>query len=171
LTWTSLTEFLLFILPLILPSYRRLRRRLVRATKSEGSETGALSTLPVRFCPICFSHGREGRLITNPYCGECGHAYCYTCLLGEVAGEEGDGWSCLRCGTVIKHVRRWQELIGDDVPTRETRGEAVQEEKRKGEGKAAEESSIEEVATPDTEEAEDETTGEEDSEEGDNLFR
>ena len=101
----------MFILPLILPSYRRIRRRLVRATKSDVTEIGALSTLPDRFCAICFSQGREGRLITNPYCGECGHPYCYTCLVGEVAGEEGDGWGCLRCGKVIKHIKRWEEVV------------------------------------------------------------
>jgi peroxin-2 len=169
LTWTSLTEFLLFILPLILPSYRRLRRRLIQATKSEATEQGALSTLPDRFCAVCFSQGREGRLITNPYCGECGHAYCYTCLLGEVAGEEGDGWHCLRCGMVIKHVKRWQEVILDELPCLENKDEVGQQEAVRGEGSLAEEISIEEVVTPETEETEEEA-GEQDSEEGENLF-
>lgn len=132
LTWTSLTEFLLFILPLILPSYRRLRRRLLRSITRkpatslestqpgdsakqegfEGRETGReLAGLPVRFCAICYKQGREGRLITNPYQGECGHVYCYSCLVSEVVGEEGDGWSCLRCGYLVKRMNRWNERV------------------------------------------------------------
>src|SRR5271169_5412020 len=116
LTWTSLTEFLLFILPLILPSYRRLRRRILRSTNLSTSADGKadLASLPERFCAICFAKGREGRLVTNPYCGECGHVYCYTCLVGEVAGEEGDGWGCLRCGKIIKRVKRWVEGIVEE---------------------------------------------------------
>ena len=57
--------------------------------------------------------GREGRLVTNPYCGECGHAYCYTCLTEAVVEEDGDGWGCLRCGTIGKKVRRWEEIVGE----------------------------------------------------------
>jgi len=90
--------------------------------------------------------------------------------VGEVAGEEGDGWNCVRCGTVIKQVTRWQEMVGDDIPTGQRKDEAVKEENRNGQGRVAEESSIEEVVTPDTEEAEDEAIGEEDSDEGENLF-
>lgn len=42
--------------------------------------------------------------------------YCYACLMESVAEEEGDGWSCLRCGTVIKKIKRWEETVGDDAP-------------------------------------------------------
>jgi tRNA U34 5-carboxymethylaminomethyl modifying GTPase MnmE/TrmE len=35
-------------------------------------------------------------------------------LVGEVAGEEGDGWGCLRCGRVIKHVKRWMEVVVEE---------------------------------------------------------
>ena len=77
----------------------------------------------------------------------------------------------MRCGTVIKQVRRWQELVGDDVPAEKRKDEAVKEENPNGQGTVAEESSIEDIVTPDTEEAEDEAIGEEDSDEGENLFR
>jgi hypothetical protein len=30
--------------------------------------------------------------------------------MGEIVGEEGDGWGCLRCGRVVKNVRRWREV-------------------------------------------------------------
>jgi peroxin-2 len=108
-------------------------------------------------------------LITNPYCGECGHAYCYTCLLGEVAGEEGDGWSCLRCGTVIKHVERWKEFVGEEIPTEENK-EAKTEVGDK-EGSSEEGRKVEEAVTPESEEVEEEDSGDANSEEGQNLFR
>jgi peroxin-2 len=88
--------------------------------------------------------------------------------LGEVAGEEGDGWSCLRCGSVIKHVDRWKEVIGEDPPT-----ENKQEKNEVGEvkeGRSGKESSIEEIVTPESEEVEEEDGGEANSEEGQNLF-
>jgi peroxin-2 len=164
LTWTSLTEFLLFILPLILPSYRRIRRRLVRSIKSEDSQIGALAELPTRFCAICFSKGREGRLITNPYCGECGHPYCYVCLMEEVAAEEGDGWACLRCGQVIRHIKRWEEALEDDETVVEVK---VEDAEPAGEGEEQDSTQLEEIATPEEEEAEEE---EEESNEEENLF-
>lgn len=121
-----------------------------------------MSTLPDRFCAICFSHGREGRLITNPHCGECGHPYCYTCLVGEVAGEEGDGWGCLRCGRVIKHVKRWQEVVEEETTVIEEKvdipEELVQEEQ--------ETSQSEEIETSESDAGE---VGVESSDE-DNLF-
>lgn len=161
LTWTSLTEFLLFILPLILPSYRRLRRRLVRVAKSEGPEVGKLAMLPDRFCAICFSQGREGRLITNPYCGDCGHAYCYSCLVGEVAGEEGDGWACLRCGKMIQRIKRWEELREDEETVIDQEVDANNDHVEDG----SKEVSQSEGATP-----EDEDEVESESDEEENLF-
>jgi peroxin-2 len=88
-------------------------------------------------------------LITNPYCGECGHVYCYTCLIEEIANEEGDGWRCLRCGTLIKHVTRWEEVIEDDTVKEE---ETVNEEKEDVEGTEDKDTSqSDEILTPNTE--------------------
>jgi peroxin-2 len=88
--------------------------------------------------------------------------------LGEVAGEEGDGWSCLRCGTVIKHVDRWKEVVGEGLPSEENK-EQTQEPAEVKEGSSGEEGSIEGAVTPDSEEVE-EDGGEANSEEGQNLF-
>ena len=233
LTWTSLTEFLLFILPLILPSYRRLRRRLLRSiartskptTKStestvsaastlptgsivatvsteatepavskesigahvsqdskasdsalaghEGIQpTGELSHLPVRFCAICYKQGREGHLITNPYTGPCQHVYCYSCLLGEVVGEEGDGWPCLRCGYIVKRIERWGEMEGGSGVEDGLEGEREAEGAEGTEIEEAEE--VEEVEeTEELGEESEEVDDEEDVEQGEeeeNLF-
>ena len=37
-----------------------------------------------------------------------------------MAGEEGDGWACLRCGKIIKHVKRWEEVIEESTVIEET---------------------------------------------------
>ena len=115
---------------------------------------GALVDLPIRFCAICFSKGREGRLITNPYCGECGHPYCYTCLMEEVAAEEGDGWACLRCGHVIRHIKRWEETLEDDETVVEEKEEDVEATEEQEEQEEQDSSQSEDVVTPEDEEAE-----------------
>jgi peroxin-2 len=134
----------------------------VRATMSEGK--GVLSTLPERFCGICFAQGREGRLVTNPYCGECGHVYCYACLLGEVVGEEGDGWTCLRCGSMVRHIRRWVEKV-------EIEGEEGKEQSSKEEEAEENVGDVSEVEIPEIESEEEDSVEDvdEDSNE-ENLF-
>jgi len=120
-------------------------------------------------------------LITNPYCGACGHVYCYSCLVGEVAGEEGDGWACLRCGETIKHVRRWVEVVekeGESEGTEEKgeKGEEGSDSSRDGEQSENTEEKVE-IMTPDEETLQDaELVDEEEDEvqsektEDDNLF-
>ncbi|KAF2465341.1 uncharacterized protein BDR25DRAFT_306772 [Lindgomyces ingoldianus] len=92
--------------------------------------TGELSFLPERTCAICYrdqnptaateqdiiaqSAGGGGVVgsaatdITNPYeAVACGCVYCFACLAQRIANEEGEGWTCLRCGEVVKECRPW----------------------------------------------------------------
>jgi peroxin-2 len=130
---------------------------------SEGK--GVLSRLPDRFCGICFSQGREGRLVTNPYCGECGHVYCYACLLGEVVGEEGDGWTCLRCGSMVRQIKRWEEKV-------EIEGEDGREESSTEQGREAEEkvNEVSEVEAPEIESEEGSVEDVDEDSNEENLF-
>ncbi|KAF2817325.1 uncharacterized protein BDZ99DRAFT_565091 [Mytilinidion resinicola] len=91
---------------------------------------GELGFLPQRTCAICYrdqnpinaneadimaaSAGGGGVVgsaatdITNPYeAVPCGCVYCFACLAQRVANEEGEGWTCLRCGEVIKECKPW----------------------------------------------------------------
>jgi peroxin-2 len=91
---------------------------------------GELGFLPERTCAICYrdqnpttaseadvlaaSAGGGGVVgsaatdITNPYeTLECGCIYCFACLAQRIANEEGEGWTCLRCGEVVKECRPW----------------------------------------------------------------
>ena len=98
------------------------------------AQAGDLAFLPPRTCAICYrdqnpSSGSEADIlaasaggggvvgsaatdITNAYEGvPCGCVYCFACIAQRVANEEGEGWTCLRCGDVIKECRPW----GGDV--------------------------------------------------------
>lgn len=89
---------------------------------------GEFSFLPERTCAICYqdqnsasteqevlaaaaSSGVVGSAqtdITNPYEAiPCGCVYCFVCLATRIEGEEGEGWTCLRCGEVVKECKPW----------------------------------------------------------------
>lgn len=84
-----------------------------------GVATGELAFLPERTCAICHKEtdasadfgttGGKATDVVNPYEAiGCGHIYCYVCLAGKIELEEGDGWSCLRCGTLVTRCRPWR---------------------------------------------------------------
>ncbi|KAF8455817.1 Pex12 amino terminal region-domain-containing protein [Terfezia claveryi] len=138
LVWHAFTEFLLFILPVVkIGRWRRWYSRIIRKAKSFGSSgnedssilkdrRGELSFLPEKTCAICFketSADAEGKGpgaggstdVTNPYEAiPCGHLYCYICITSKIALEEGEGWECLRCNTLIKKCRPWKGGLGDN---------------------------------------------------------
>lgn len=89
---------------------------------------GEYSFLPERTCAICYqdqntasseqevlaaaaSSGVVGSAqtdITNPYeTIPCGCIYCFVCLATRIEGEEGEGWTCLRCGEQVKECKPW----------------------------------------------------------------
>jgi peroxin-2 len=106
-------------------------------TTATKSKSGELSFLPERTCAICYrdqnpvnaseadilaSSGGGGVVgsattdITNPYeTIPCGCIYCFACVAQRIANEEGEGWSCLRCGETVKECRPWN---GDVVEER-----------------------------------------------------
>ncbi|CAN8100958.1 unnamed protein product [Discula destructiva] len=117
--------------------WRRWLARTLRKTKkaisggpeAEGDEkTGEFSFLPERTCAICYhdqntasteqdilaaaaSSGVVGSAqtdITNPYeTIPCGCVYCFVCLATRIEGEDGEGWTCLRCGELVKECKPW----------------------------------------------------------------
>ncbi|CAI4218706.1 unnamed protein product [Parascedosporium putredinis] len=90
---------------------------------------GELSFLPERTCAICYqdqnaalaseaevlaaatSSGVIGSAqtdITNPYeTIPCGCIYCFVCIATRLEREEGEGWTCLRCGETVKECKPW----------------------------------------------------------------
>ncbi|RYP54810.1 hypothetical protein DL769_010283 [Monosporascus sp. CRB-8-3] len=90
---------------------------------------GEYAFLPERTCAICYqdqnsaasetevlaaaaaSSGVVGSAqtdVTNPYeTMPCACIYCYVCLATRLEREEGEGWTCLRCGELVKECKPW----------------------------------------------------------------
>ena len=113
-------------------------------TDDADEKRGELSFLPERTCAICYEDqnpaggrseqdvisaganagivGNASTDVTNPYeTFPCGCVYCFVCLAQRIEGEDGEGWTCLRCGELVKRCRPWS---GDVV---------IVEEKMEGE--------------------------------------
>ncbi|USP76367.1 uncharacterized protein yc1106_03641 [Curvularia clavata] len=107
--------------------------------EEQGKASGELGFLPERTCAICYrdqnpttaseadimasSAGGGGVVgsaatdITNPYEAiPCGCIYCFACLAQRIANEEGEGWTCLRCGDLVKECRPWNGDIIEEQP-------------------------------------------------------
>ncbi|KAL3418021.1 Peroxisomal biogenesis factor 2 [Phlyctema vagabunda] len=143
LVWHAFTEFLLFVLPLVgISRWRRWLSRAWRKTMSvirsspENDETekaGELAFLPERTCAICYQDQNSAQTeaeviaasgvvgsaqtdITNPYeTLPCGCVYCFVCLAGRLEAEEGEGWTCLRCGEEVKECKPWNGDVLEEV--------------------------------------------------------
>ncbi|OWB83272.1 hypothetical protein B5S33_g1901 [[Candida] boidinii] len=156
LIWNTLTEFLVYILPIIsLPKLKRnlnnfMYKSLGSSADSGDAETGNDSLkntykfLPERVCAICYENNvlkdtfsnvssttaagggntvgstatsianinMDDNLITNPYETNCGHLYCYFCIVStlEIQNELNQGtdskdktyWNCLRCNEMVE---------------------------------------------------------------------
>lgn len=109
----------------------RKTKSVIKSSNEEEEElkSGELSYLPERTCAICYqdqnptasteaeilaasaSSGIMGSAqtdITNPYeTIPCGCIYCFVCLAGRLEAEEGEGWTCLRCGEDVKECKPW----------------------------------------------------------------
>lgn len=107
------------------------------AGDGEGTTQGEYAFLPERTCAICYqdqnavasteneimaaaaSSGVVGSAqtdITNPYeTIPCGCVYCYVCLATRLEREEGEGWTCLRCGELVKECKPWNGDVLEPV--------------------------------------------------------
>lgn len=127
-------------------SWRRalifLKRSFGRGSSDDEEEEmpkGELGFLPERTCAICYSSqnpapgGSEAEIlaatagggvvgsaqtdITNPYeAMPCGDVYCFVCIAQKIEAEEGEGWTCLRCGEVVKECKPWNGDVLEEQP-------------------------------------------------------
>lgn len=94
-------------------------------------KSGPLAYLPERTCAICYeaknplasseaeilgsNSGGSGGIIgsvdtdvVNPYeTIACKCIYCFVCIAGKIEAEEGNGWTCLRCGETVYKCKPW----------------------------------------------------------------
>jgi len=117
-------------------------RKTKSVMRSEGEaesdvKTGEFAFLPERTCAICYQDqnsttaseaeivaaaGASGVIgsaqtdITNPYeTIPCGCIYCFVCLASRMEAEEGEGWTCLRCGEDVKECKPWSGDVIEEV--------------------------------------------------------
>lgn len=109
---------------------------------------GELAFLPERTCAICYqdqnltltseeqvlaASGASGGVvgsaqtdITNPYeTVSCGCIYCFVCLAGRLDAEEGEGWTCLRCGELVRECKPWSGDVLEEPTKTESPGLGV----------------------------------------------
>lgn len=115
LVWNAFTEFLLFILPLLnLAKIKRTALKYIFKADANKPQTGELSFLPEKTCAICYKEDEGNAVnkeVTNPYKAvECSHIYCYVCIKSKLLENEGEGWTCLRCGQLIKSIEPYIDI-------------------------------------------------------------
>ncbi|TDZ40197.1 Peroxisomal biogenesis factor 2 [Colletotrichum spinosum] len=111
-------------------TWRKTKQIMTTSDDQEKSANGELSFLPERTCAICYQDqnalatteteimaaassgggviGSAQTDITNPYeTIPCGCIYCFVCLATRLEREEGEGWTCLRCGELVKECKPW----------------------------------------------------------------
>lgn len=122
LVWNVMTEFLVFILPLLqLNKVKKAFKRLVaRTTNNRASSVMNLkskySELPESQCAIC-CEGREvigtkvaSTEVTNPFVTNCGHIFCYICIATRFNHIENDvegAELCPRCFTKLTSFEQY----------------------------------------------------------------
>jgi peroxin-2 len=127
-------------------------RKMVNSMRSSGEDDepakqGELAFLPERTCAICYrdqnptstteadvlaasaSGGIAGSAqtdVTNPYeTVPCGCIYCFVCIVQKVEAEEGQGWSCLRCGETVKKCQPWNGDVLEEARSQPGTGKIV----------------------------------------------
>ncbi|KAK6458034.1 peroxisome assembly protein [Scheffersomyces xylosifermentans] len=135
LVWNVMTEFLVFLLPLLqLNKLRRLAKLALNPKRDGGSEeksTGQIITLytnlPKSQCAVCHENNNQvasaglkslttSGTITNPYVTNCGHVYCYVCISirFNAIKTSGEDLPCLRCGQKLEWFREYGSAENDD---------------------------------------------------------
>lgn len=110
-------------------TWRKTKEIVNTGAEGEKSANGEYSFLPERTCAICYQDQNDSATteteimaaaassgvigssqtdVTNPYeTIPCGCIYCFVCLATRLEREEGEGWTCLRCGEHVKECKPW----------------------------------------------------------------
>lgn len=130
LVWNVMTEFLVFILPLLqLRKLRRVVRGLIPKRKDDEQHYGfsdkpvttRFTSLPISQCAMCIETTEARGIkaastqITNPCVINCNHVYCYICLATrfnaiENGNEQAEG--CPRCRMKITSFKQYGDSPG-----------------------------------------------------------
>lgn len=134
LVWNVMTEFLVFILPLMqLGKLRRMTKKILSPYKKGQKQASGdrpvftpYTNLPISQCAICHNNNdiaasssnkkssiSSSCAVTNPYITNCGHIYCYICIatkFNSLENTDSNSDGCLRCGMKLQ----WFKELGDN---------------------------------------------------------
>lgn len=126
LVWNVMTEFLVFVIPLLhVRKWRRLILSMFKrasGARAVESSTTRFSSLPVSQCAMCIETAEIASIktgttqITNPYATNCGHVFCYICLVTRKnAVDNGRELAelCPRCSAKIVSFKEYGEEVDD----------------------------------------------------------
>ena len=114
------------------------------STETPLDRLGPLAHLPESTCAICHQEENQGASseaellgvnaalrssgvagsastdVVNPYQTiPCACVYCFVCLATKLQAEEGQGWTCLRCGEAVNSCQPWRgDVTVDEQPAR-----------------------------------------------------
>lgn len=131
LVWNVMTEFLVFLLPLLqLRRISKFTKKLYHRASGPNTfefepgntkQVTPYTSLPVLECAICHYNNHQavqsgGRVfttagpVTNPCITNCGHVYCYVCIATQfnVMKSSGDDVPCLRCGSKLEWFKEFE---------------------------------------------------------------
>lgn len=132
LVWNVMTEFLVFILPLLQLGKlkRQITQFLPRKSKNNYKPVSEIPVhtrftgLPISQCAICIeSIERLGMKaasthVTNAYITNCGHIFCYVCLAARFSAIENgneDAEGCPRCRLKLTTFTPYEEDCDPDA--------------------------------------------------------
>ncbi|KAG6004931.1 peroxisome assembly protein (Peroxin-2) [Claviceps maximensis] len=122
-------------------SWRKAKGIITTSGQEDHAATGEYGFLPERTCAICYQDQNDSATteteimaaaaassgvigsaqtdVTNPYeTIPCGCIYCFVCLATRLEREEGEGWTCLRCGEHVKECKPWSgDVLEPALPT------------------------------------------------------
>ncbi|KAL8646196.1 MAG: hypothetical protein Q9226_006971 [Calogaya cf. arnoldii] len=125
----------------LLKAWRKAKALIKRGNEEEDmASVGELSFLPERICAICYQDqnptstaeneilavsGASGGVvgsaqtdITNPYeMIPCSCIYCFVCAISRLEATDGEGWTCLRCGLLVKECKPWTGDVLAEIPS------------------------------------------------------
>ncbi|KAF2841033.1 peroxisomal biogenesis factor 2 [Patellaria atrata CBS 101060] len=158
-------------------TWRKIRRFIFNRKKADDDDEdvrkgGELGFLPERTCAICYSGqnpttvsetsilaasaggggviGSAQTDITNPYEAiPCGDLYCFACIAQKIEAEEGEGWTCLRCGDIVKECKPWHGDVVEEVERPPSNGKSVGFADEKTESDTPEMRDVEPIPEPD----------------------
>ncbi|KAG0674185.1 hypothetical protein C6P40_002396 [Pichia californica] len=145
LIWNSFTEFINNISDIKMPrfvtrSWKRAMKKVIQRRQKindtidnkeddNDNDDTLFRFLPERCCAICYSSDininktTDDNLITNPYITNCGHIYCYFCIMNVMGSNNGFDdndddddeliWNCLRCNGKVQWCKIYTDGMKD----------------------------------------------------------